>query len=899
MKKDLFVVFDGNALLHRSFHALPPLSTKKGEMVNAIYGFVSVLLKVLKDYKPQFVVVAFDRPEPTFRHDAYDGYKAQRERGPQALYDQLPRLKEVIKAFNIPTLELKGYEADDIIGTLCERAKTIPHLETIIVTGDMDTLQLVNEHTKVLTLKRGIGDTIVYDREEVKKKYDGLTPEQMVDYKALRGDPSDNIPGVRGIGEKTAQGLLNTYKTLDAVLNAAKKGTLEAPARVKELLSTYEEDAHMSKMLAQIHLSIPLSFDIKDGATGSYNIDTVYELFQELGFKSLLSKLPPREEEEKKEDNKKDTKGYHVIDTESELKKFLKQISTKKEFVFDTEGTSLNPRTNILLGMSFSFKEEEAYYVNTKDHPKWIQLFKSLLEGGAKKIAHNMKYDMQVMTCQGVDVKNIYFDTMIASYVLNSSSRAHDLDTLAFGEFGHQMIPLSSLVDLKKTDLRDAPLHDLGIYSCEDADYTYRLKEKFEKELDENNVRNLFRTIEMPMVEVLSRMELNGVMVDVKVLNEISKKITIDISKVEKKIHTIAGKEFNVSSPQQLQDILFNVLALPTEGLTRIKTGISTSAMELEKLQGLHPIIEYITEYRELVKLQSTYVDALPKLVDPITGRVHTSYNQTVAVTGRLSSADPNLQNIPIRTPLGRSIRKAFIVPKGYTLLSADYSQIELRVVASLSGDKEMTRIFNNGEDIHRTTASFIHDVPVEKITKDMRSSAKEVNFGVLYGMGVYGLSSRTGITREKAKEFIDRYYTAFEGVKKYLDDVLVITRALGYSETLFGRKRYIPEINSTLAQVRAAAERTAINMPVQGTAADLMKLGMITIHHELGKISPESKMLMQVHDELVFEVPNNDVERVAKFVKSAMEGVYKLRVPIEVGVKTGLNWEEMEDMDI
>lgn len=898
MKKEVFVIFDGNALLHRAFHALPPLATKKGELVNAVYGFISVLLKVLKDIKPKYAAVAFDRKEPTFRHDLYPEYKAQRIKAPQELYDQLPRIKEVVEAFNLPLLELKGYEADDIIGTLAKKFHQNNNIETLIVTGDMDTLQLVDDHIKVLTLKRGIGDEIIYDQMEVKKRY-GLNPEQMIDFKALRGDPSDNIPGVHGIGEKTASQLLEKYHTLEGVYETLKKGKLKAGQRVAELLKEHKEDALLSKKLARIDLKAPVKFALNDGVVGDYDLQKVYELFSELEFKSLLQKLPTTQKGKTQELFYKDRehKDYHLIDDEKSLNKFLDILQQQDSFVIDLETTSLNPRNSEILGLSFSFKVSEAYYVNLKDHAEWLAKLNPFIRGGQKKIGHNLKFDYEVLDSKGICLNNIDFDTMIASYVLNSISRNHDLDTIVFGEFGHKMISIGELLDKKKGDLRDADTRSLSIYSCEDADYTFRLKEKFEKELEQQNIEGLFRKIEMPLVEVLARIEQNGVLLDLKLLKKISGKIDKEIKKIEAKIHKLAGAEFNISSPQQLREVLFEKLKLSHEGLAKIKTGISTSAMELEKLKPLHPVVSLIFDYRELKKLKNTYVDALPGMVDTNTGRVHTSYNQTVTQTGRLSSSDPNLQNIPVRTEVGKEIRKAFIAEKGNKLVSADYSQIELRVVASLSGDKEMIKIFNEGQDIHKATAAFIHDVPISKVTDAQRYAAKEVNFGVLYGMGVYGLSMRTGIDRDKAKQFIDRYFGVFEGLSKYLEETISIARAMGYSETLFGRKRYLPEINSGVSQVRAQAERMAVNMPVQGTAADLMKLAMIAVDKGLSKVSPDAKMLMQVHDELVFSVPESDVKRVAKFLEEEMENVYKLKVPIETRVKMADNWGEMEEI--
>ncbi|MBI5622123.1 DNA polymerase I [Candidatus Falkowbacteria bacterium] len=932
MAKKKLVIIDGNALIHRAFHALPPtLRTKDGTVVNAVYGFALILLKIYKELKPDYLALTLDRAAPTFRHIEYTEYKAHRIKQPDELYAQIPLVRDLAGAFNIPTYELDGYEADDLIGTIT--AKTDGGVRNIIVTGDMDTLQLVDNDTEVFTMKKGVNDTVTYDSAAVVERY-GLRPDQMIDYKALRGDASDNIPGVRGIGEKTAVELLQQFGTLENVYKEIKKlrnkEITSVRPRVAELLLEHEQDAQMSQHLATIVRDAPIKFMIEDAVVAGYDQQAVFDLFQKLEFKSLLSKIPGmegRQRPESKEgqrglfDNSKSQiqnnkseinskfqirNGYHLLDDEKSFKKFIVELKKQKLIVIDTETTGLDTITDTLLGIGFCWKEGEGYYLEIKKlRNKEIEkaISRILSDEKVKKVGHNLKFDIEVLTNAGFTVRGVYFDTMLASYLLDPGSRAHDLDTLAFTELGYQMTPIEQLIGLGKSQitLADVAVEVVADYCCEDVDYTFRLYQKLSNAIEQRNSFGLMETIEMPLVAVLAKMELLGVKIDMKFLGQLDREIETTRQKLDKKIFAMAGKEFNLDSPLQLKEILFETLEIPTEGLKRGKTGFSTAAAELDKMRGLHPIIDLISEHRELAKLQSTYTQALPKLVNKKTGRVHTSFNQTVAATGRLSSSDPNLQNIPIRTSLGREVRKAFIAEKGCQILKADYSQIELRIVASLAQDKEMLAIFKRGEDIHAATAAAIHGVPLDSVTKEMRYSAKEVNFGVLYGMGAYGLSWRTGISMAEAKNFIDKYFKTFSGVKKFVDSTIKFARRDGYVETLFGRRRYLPEINSGMAQVKNAAERMAINAPIQGTAADLIKLAMIALDTKLAAefTTEEVKMILQVHDELVFEVKSGLVKTVAPLVKDVMENVYQLRVPIVVDVEAGESWGETGEVSL
>lgn len=909
-KKDIFVLIDGNALVHRAFHALPPLTTKTGELINAAYGFTSILLKVLAELRPRYIAVSFDRAKKTFRDELYAEYKATRVKQPQELYDQFPKIKELVAAFNIPIYELDGYEADDVIGTIAKHPEVdTPDIETLIVTGDMDTLQLVDANTKVFTLKKGISDTITYDADAVRKKYDGVGPEQVVDLKALKGDPSDNIPGVKGIGEKTAITLLNEFQTLENLYKHLDSKKIKAG--VREKLERDRDMAFLSKKLATIVTDAPVDFRLADTAVQPYNAQRVFDLFQRFEFKTLLARIPQSSLATSEAPHEQlGSPKFTTVATDAQFEKFLATLRKQKEFAFDTESTSLVARTADIVGISFSWKKNEAYYVVLAEvsgeglfervtaHSDRLAQLQPILENPrVKKIGHNMKYDATLLARYGITAAPLHFDTMIASYLLNPGSRAHALDSLAFSELGHRMMTYDELVadGKKQKPITQVPLERLAAYSCDDARVTWLLYEALEPELKKRGLEGVMDDIEMPLVPVLMQMELTGVRLDLPYLATLSDRLTGEIAALEKRIYKLAGSEFNIASPLQLKQVLFEKLQLPTVGLAKTKTGISTAAGELEKLREEHPIIDLITDYRELTKLQSTYVDALPELVDRQTGRVHTSFNQTVTATGRLSSSDPNFQNIPIRTELGREIRKAIIAPAGYRILSADYSQFELRIVAHLAKDKHMTEAFREGQDVHALTAAKINGVPLGEVTKEMRSRAKEVNFGIIYGMGPYGLSERARITRQEAREFIDKYFKVFSSIRDYIEETKEFARTHGYAETLFGRKRYLPDIQSNIPAVRNSAERMAINMPIQGTQADLIKMAMITIARELPAISPQTRMILQVHDELVFEVPEADVERVAAYVKKTMEHVYKLSVPIVVNVESGMTWGELK----
>lgn len=900
-----FVIIDGNALVHRAFHALPPtMRTRNGEMVNAVYGFTMVLLKVLKDLKPDYLAVTFDLKGPTFRDDLYKEYKATRIKQADELYEQFPRVKEVVQSFNIPIYEKPGFEADDVIATLVKN-KEVEKIKSIIVTGDMDTLQLVDKNTEVFTMHKGMSETITYDTAQVKKRYDGLKPEQIVDFKALRGDPSDNIPGVQGIGEKGAITLLKEFKTLENLYKNIDSSKIKE--RQREMLRLHKKEAFMSKELATMVDNVPVKFKLSDAKVKSYDLGVVIPLFQELEFKSLISKLPKETQTGSapgqdsfafdKVLDKPKIPGYKLINDKKSFDLFLTELKNQKIFAVDTETTGLNPFEAELLGLSFSWKKANAYYVTAQDD--FLKKLKSILEDEKiQKIGHNIKFDMEVLKTAGIALRGKIFDTMIASYLINPGTRQHSLDNLVFSELGHQMQPITELIGKGKAQisLKEVDLQTVSDYACEDADFTFRLYQPLKEQLAEKNNLELAQDIEMPLIPVLAEVEKNGILLDTDFLNNLGKKVGKEIKDLEEKIYKLAKTKFNIASPLQLKKVLFEDLGISTQGLAHTKTGVSTAASELEKLQGKYEIVRYLMRYRELTKLQSTYIEALPELVD-LNGRLHTSFNQTIAATGRLSSSEPNLQNIPIRTKLGAEIRKAFTAPRGFKILAADYSQIELRIVASLANDKTMIDTFKKDEDIHTATAAIINKVRPEEVTKQMRYNAKAVNFGIIYGQGPVGLAQVTGISRSEAQNFIDDYFLNFSAIKKYLEGIKKFAAEKGYVETMFGRRRYLPEINSSMPPVRAGAERAAINHPIQGTAADLLKLAMIEIHHQLPKVSAESKMILQVHDELVFEVPDKDVKKVAKLVKEEMNKVAKIKVPIKTEVAAGKNWGELTEV--
>ncbi len=902
MVEKRLLLFDGNALVHRAFHALPPLAvTRTGEMTGAVYGFASMVFKVLAELRPTHYAIAFDYPAPTFRHREFEPYKAQRPPTPEELKSQFRRVRQLAEAFHIPIFEVEGYEADDILGTLGRQASA-QGVDTIIVTGDLDTLQLVSPRVQVITPRPGrpFSDTVIYDEEKVAERY-GISPLQIADLKGLKGDASDNIPGVSGVGEKTALKLLQQFGTIEEIY--AHIDEVE-PAKVQQILKEGQKAAEQSKRLATIVTDVPITLDLDACAVSAFDREQVVELFRELEFSTLLGKLRDIEVEERKVtvvEGEVLERDYHTVDTSEALERLVAELSAASSFVIDTETTGKDPMYAELVGISLSWEPGKAYYVPVGHRigtqlplPQVVESLKPLIEDQSKaKIAHNGKYDMMVLAQYGIELKNLGFDTMIAAYLLGE--KALGLKPLAFSKLGIEMTPISDLIGkgAKQITMAYVDIPMVARYASEDADFTGRLAQLLETELRKEGLWDLFSRVEMPLVPVLLRMERNGVALDIDSLWAMSQSLGQRMVELEAEIYNLVGHTFNINSPQQLGAVLFEELRLP--GGRRTKSGYSTDASVLEGLKGIHPIIEPLLEYRQLSKLKSTYIDALPALINYKTGRVHTSFNQTGTTTGRLSSSDPNLQNIPIRGELGRQVRQAFIAGDDWLLLGADYSQIDLRVMAHLSQDPHLLAAFRHDEDIHRSTASEVFGVPASQVTPDMRRVAKTVNFGVIYGMSDYGLEQATELSREEASGFIDAYFEKYQGVKEYIETTKRLVRERVYVETTLGRRRYIPEVHSPNAQVRAAAERMAINMPVQGTSADIIKLAMIDLHQEMERRGLRSKMILQVHDELVFEVPPEELEEMRALVEEVMPQAMKLSVPLKVEMKVGKNWGQME----
>ncbi len=788
----------------------------------------------------------------------------------------------------------------------------------VIVTGDMDELQLVDDHVKVYTMRRGFSDTVLYDRAAVEEKY-GVTPEEFVVYKALKGDTSDNIPGVPGVGDKTATELVAKYKTLDGIYNHLD----ELRPAVRNKLVEHRDLAELSLTLSRISRDVELDFDLRRAHIHDYDKKHVHELFHRLEFRSLLAKLPGHntvntisdqeslfsDENEAKvrpEPNRDHLKSasYICVNTLEMLKELAANIAKQKVVAFDTETDSLDVINANLVGLSFSWQKAQAYYVplgHTAGKQigldKALAVLKPVLESAnVGKVGHNIKFDYQVMKRYGISVGPVCFDTMIAAFLLNPIGRAQTLSALAYAELGIEMVEITELIGAKGKDQKtfaEVPVGEAAVYAAEDADMSWRLYELLNKQLKSyGEVDKVAEVMEWPLIPVLGDMECAGVELDVDFLSKFAKEINTRLTKIEEQIWDLAGEQFNIASTQQLKLILFDKLKIESSALKKIKTGVSTAASELEKLRGVHPIIDLLFEYRESAKLKSTYVDALPLLVNPTTGRIHTSYSQTIAQTGRLSSTNPNLQNIPVRTELGREIRKAFVAAKGKVLVAADYSQIELRLAAELAADKPMIEAFKSGMDIHTLTAAEMFGIDPSEVTKDQRSGAKTINFGVLYGMSPHGLSQATGMDYAQSRAFIDRYFELRKGVADYIERIKIHAHAKGYTETLFGRRRPCPDVKSNNYVIRAAAERAAVNMPLQGTAADMMKLAMIKIAQTL----PEgAQMLLQIHDELIVECGSDQVAEVAAVLRRDMLDVHKFSVPIEVNVSAGSSWGSME----
>jgi len=886
--KTLYLI-DGTAYIYRAYHAIRSLTNSNGLPTNAAFGFTRILIKLIEDRSPEYVVMFFDAKGPTFRHKIYKEYKANRPPMPEDLSVQIPHIKKITQGFNIPVMEMQGFEADDLIGTFRLRAEQAG-FSVVMVTGDKDFVQLVTDNAIIWDPMKE--KTI--DIKAVRQSY-GVEPGQMVDVMGLSGDSSDNIPGVPGIGPKTALTLIKTFGSMDRLYEQLDKITKK---KQHQNLIQYKAQAFLSRKLVKINTDVPVAFNPEDLKLRKPDHTKLSSLFKMLEFRQLQKDFPKEADLSKKQ-------YITVLDTES-LSDLVTRLKTSKLFAVDTETTSKDPMKAELVGLSFSMKTDEAFYIplahDYPDVPDQLELnavlnmLKPVLENpDIKKIGQNIKYDWIVLKHYDINLAGVIFDTMLASYLINPSKRAHNLDQIALDFLDHKTTTYEEVAGKGKKGVRfaEVPLEKAAPYSCEDSDITFMAYHVLKPLLEKMDLMELMENVEMPLIPVLMKMEMTGISVNRDKLRDLSKSFEHQLEQIEASIYSIAGETFNIRSSQQLGYILFEKLKLPVQKKTVKKTGYSTDVNVLTALADQHELPELILRHRALSKLKSTYTDALLDLVHPETGRIHTSYNQTVTATGRLSSSDPNLQNIPIRTEQGMEIRRAFIPRQGWTLVSADYSQIELRILAHYADDEILIKAFKDDEDIHTRTATEVFQVFPSMITPELRRQAKAINFGIIYGMSPYGLSKELNISRKMAKTYIDNYFARYSGVKKFVDQTIAVARETQKTSTLLGRIRLLPDINSANKTVRDFAERIAINTPIQGTAADLIKLAMIHVDAAFSEKNLNAAMLLSVHDEIVFEVPPTELETAKILVKEIMEGIWDLKAPLKVNITSGGNWAE------
>ncbi len=924
MNKEKLFLLDAYALIFRGYYAFikNPRINSKGLDTSAVLGFTNSLFDLINREKPKYIAVAFDKGGSKNRRMLFNEYKANRKETPEAIKISVPIIQNLLKSLNIPILELEGYEADDIIGTIAKQAEK-ESFQVFMVTPDKDFAQLVSKNIFMYKPSR-LGNGIeIWGIDEVKKKFEVDDPLQVIDYLGMMGDSSDNIPGLPGVGDKTAKKFISTYGNIENLL----KNTGELKGKLKERIENNKHLGILSKKLATIQLDVPVKFNSNDCIFGELNDKSVLKIFEELEFNRLIETYKKKiSSSRSKENNKKDIQNidlfnqfseinedseyatietkphlYQLVSSYFELKLLMQLLESQDSVCFDTETTSLNEMEAELIGISFSWKYETGYFVlipnDSEGKNLFIETLKKFFENdNIEKIGQNIKYDFKVLKKYGIELKGKLFDTMLAHYLINPDAR-HNLETLSKNYLGYKMIPITKLIGKKgknQLSMIDVPIEDLCEYAVEDADITFQLKNILEKKLYELNQKSLFEQVEIPLIKVLSYMELEGINIDVSFLNNFSSVLDNEIYKLENKIFEKVGVKFNLASPKQLGVVLFEKLKI-VDNPKKTKTGqYSTSEEVLSNLSKKNLIVVDILDWRSLIKLQNTYVKALPLQVNTLTKRIHTQFNQAVAATGRLSSNHPNLQNIPIRTAEGKQVRKAFCaVDNNHVILAADYSQIELRIIASLANELNMINAFNNGEDIHSSTASKIFGMAVENISKEQRSQAKTVNFGIIYGVSAFGLSSQTSLTRKESKIIIDAYYESYPGLKSFINKQINFARENGYVETILGRRRYLKDINSRNSIVRSASERNAINAPIQGSAADIIKLAMININKRLKNEKLETKMMLQVHDELVFETPKKEIEKCVKIIRHEMENVFDLRVKLKVDINYGNNWLE------
>jgi len=908
-REPLLMIMDGHAMVHRSFRAI---STQRhltvnatGEDVTGVYGFANVFLRALNEWNPAYCAIAFDMSAPTFRHKQFPEYKGQRESTPEELRPQFGRVKQLMESFGVPVFELEGWEADDVIGTLASQAEKIG-MDSVILTGDRDTFQLISPRVRV-DLASSIQDRKVYDEEALMERYSGLTAAQQTDFKALLGDASDNIPGVPKVGEKTAIALLNEYHNLEGIYEHLEE--VKRPS-VKSSLEEFKERAYFNRGIMTIDCDSPVELDLENAKFGNFDRNVVVQFMTELEFFTIIPRVPEPDGSETSTATEvapvavpSEDVDYTVVQTKQQLEQMLATLYEAGQFSFDTETTGLDAVQAGLVGLSFSTAPTVAWYVPV-GHQEGEQLpmeevlaaVRPLFESpDISKCAHNANYDMTILASHGIECQGVDFDTMVAAHLLSRGQLG--LKNLALDVLGQEMTPINKLIGIGKKQITfdKVDIESAAPYAAADADMTARLRLAFEEPVVREGLSYLMTDMEMPLVPILVTMQRHGIKLDSAGLREMSEDLREQLFQTEEELYKSIGHTVNINSPQQLSELLFNEIGLPKT--KRTKTGYSTDANSLEGLKGLHPVVDQILEYRQVSKLKSTYVDALPDMVNPATGRVHTSYNQTGSATGRMSSSDPNLQNIPIRTEMGRQVRKAFVADGApdWLLFSADYSQIELRVLAHISQDPGLLEAFRRGEDIHSSTASLMFDVPLNDVVSDQRRIAKVLNFGVIYGLSAHGISQQTGFSREEGASFIEAYFAKYPGISDYLEQVKVKARAEQYVETLLGRRRYLPDINSPNFNVRGGAERMAINMPIQGTAADIMKLAMIRVQNRLDEEGMKTKMLLQVHDELVFETPKEEMDALKDLVFDEMPAAMDLDVTLKVDTKWGPTWGDME----
>ncbi len=879
-------LIDGNSYIYRAFYAIRGLATSTGMPTNAIYGFTNMILKILRERKPDYFAIVFDAPGPTHRHETYEKYKAHRPGMPDELRMQVPRIHEIVDALGIPSIEKPGFEADDILAALAREGES-QGMEVFIVTGDKDMCQVVSPSVKLYDSMK----EKVTEEKDVKERY-GIEPARFPEIIALMGDASDNIPGAPGIGEKTAVKLLREFGSIDSLIENREK---IKNARARKAVSENIDNIRLSLDLATVHPDIPLDIGVKDLKPGEPDWGRLIEHFREFEFTSLIKMIPGQEEMHAGRGAE-----YITVTDISVLETVVDSI--KDGFAIDTETTSINPLTADLVGISVSSEKAKAFYIplahDYSEAPPQLgadavlKRLRGILEDpGIEKTGHNIKYDLLVLRRAGIDMKGINFDTMIASYLLNPNRSGHGLDAIAMEMLGIRKTSYGELTDNGRKSFSKVSIEDATAYSGSDAAVTYELREILESHIKEEGLDSLFHEVEMPLVEVLADMETAGMKIDTELMEKYSLQLEAEMKSIEQRIYFLAGEEFNINSPKQLQEVLFDRLGLkPTK---KTKTGYSTNIDVLEQLALEHELPGEIIEFRALSKLRNTYLDALPRMVNPDTGRLHTSFNQTITATGRLSSSDPNLQNIPVRGDWGRKIREAFIADEGNLLLSSDYSQIELRILAHLSGDELLVETFRQDGDIHTRTACELFGVKPEEVTAEMRRTAKTVNFGIIYGISPFGLSRQLRIPAEEARHYIDTYFARHSGVKEYMDRVIHDGTGKGYVTTIMGRKRPVPELRSRNRNTRQLGERLAINSPVQGSAADIIKVSMIRISRRIKEECLRARMLLQVHDELLFEVPEDEKDRMIELVRSEMEGAVELGVPMKVDIGTGNNWAE------